>query len=281
MTTDILEINNFVVLIDSTEAQEAEIFHCKIDEEVIGISFYGSGEVESTISFGDKKEIIHSSKGIVFSFFGNEKVEVSHRIHQSEPLRSINIFSTLKNLKQLPSFEKELFEKNLPSLLQTKADFLLGPKKHLTPAMHGAIIKIFETELEGAAKLFFIKSQVIELLSHYFTSLVEVSKKEDHSQIEWVKEIMDQNIETPPSINELSKMVGINHTTLQKRFKEIFGVPIFKYLQLQRLNKAHQLLSKNELSVKEAAWRVGYESISSFSNAFYKQYGFRPSDVAK
>lgn len=78
---------------------------------------------------------------------------------------------------------------------------------------------------------------------------------------------------------KLSRQIGLNTFKLKKNFKEVFGVPVFKYVQQIRLEKAHQLIKTKQLSVQEVAWDVGYESISSFSNAFAKKYGYRPSEL--
>nr|WP_242067849.1 AraC family transcriptional regulator [Cyclobacterium marinum] len=93
------------------------------------------------------------------------------------------------------------------------------------------------------------------------------------------KEILSNNLDNPPSLTELSKALGLNTTKLKKEFKEVFGIPVFKYLQHERLKTAHSLISKKQASVQEAAWHVGYDSLSSFSNAFAKKYGYRPSQI--
>ena len=93
------------------------------------------------------------------------------------------------------------------------------------------------------------------------------------------KEILIENLDDPPSLSELSKLIGLNNFKLKKSFKELFGVPVFKYLQNERLSKAHELIQNQDTSVQEAAWHVGYDSLSSFSNAFEKKFGYRPSQI--
>ena len=78
---------------------------------------------------------------------------------------------------------------------------------------------------------------------------------------------------------ELSRQIGLNTYALKKDFKALFGVPVFKYLQNERMTTAHDLIRTNKATVQEAAWQVGYDSLSSFSNAFTKKFGFRPSDI--
>jgi transcriptional regulator GlxA family with amidase domain len=45
------------------------------------------------------------------------------------------------------------------------------------------------------------------------------------------------------------------------------------------VNNAHELSSKKKATVQEAAWEVGYDSLSSFSNAFAQKFGYRPSEI--
>lgn len=285
MTTDIIEINDFIVLIDTTDAQEAEVIQCQFDNDIIGISFYGSGNVEIEVSYGKSLQTLKSRKGMALSYFGNNCVRFSHKISQDEPLKSVSIFSTVQNIKKLPVYEKELFDNHLKRLLTSKGDFEMGPQILMTPEMQTAISKIFQTPLQNATRMLFLKSQVLELLSHYFDQIDAHGKRAINQQeiekIHHAKEIILQNMDKPPSLSELSKLVGVNNNKLKKNFKQIFGVPVFKYLQTQRLQKAHRLLNEKEITVQEVAWLVGYESIGSFSNAFYKQYGFRPSEVSK
>ena len=129
----------------------------------------------------------------------------------------------------------------------------------------------------------FFRSQITALLSHFFWQLSTLKdegiKKDEREKLYEAKEILSNNLDTPPSLNELSKIIGLNTFKLKKDFKELFGVPVFKYLQNERMNKAHDLIRRNEATVQEAAWHVGYDSLSSFSNAFTKKFGFRPSEI--
>ncbi|MCG8576160.1 MAG: AraC family transcriptional regulator [Flavobacteriales bacterium] len=286
MTTDIVEINDFIVLIDTTDALEAEVVQCQFDTDIMGISFYGSGKVEIEVTYGTNQQSLKSQKGMAFSCIGNDSVRFSHKILQAEPLKSISIFSKLKNLQKLPPYEKELFNTHLGDLLSTNKEFELGPQVLMTPEMQNAISKIFTTQLQGPERLLFLKSQILELLSHYFAQIGSSEKQPPISPVEiqqmyQAKEIMIQNMDKPPSLSELSKLIGTNNNKLKRNFKQLFGVPVFKYLQHQRLLKAYQLLEQKEMNVQEVADFVGYESLSSFSNAFFKQYGFRPSEVTK
>lgn len=285
MTTDILEINNFIVLIEQSDDQKPTVEYCMLDDQVIGFSFYASGDVEIEISFDDQVSKVQNSTGIATAFFGNKNATFKHNISNKTPLRSVSIFSTLNNLNKLPKQERAVYVNSLRSLLNPRAHYVQGPFFYMTPPMYNAVYKIFQTEYEGIARLMFLQSQITELMAHFFALLqtgnkIQISKS-DQEKLFNAKSIMIEKMAAPPSLNELSKMIGLNSNKLKKNFKELFGMPVFKYLQHERLNKAHQLLSDQEMNIQEVAWFVGYESISSFSNAFLKKFGIRPSDLHK
>ena len=129
----------------------------------------------------------------------------------------------------------------------------------------------------------FFRSQIMALLSHFFGQLAflkteKINTSEREKLIE-AKNILSLNLDNPPSLNELSKVIGLNTFKLKKEFKEFFGVPVFKYLRNERLTLAHKMIRNQEATVQEAAWHVGYDSLSSFSNAFAKKFGYRPSQI--
>lgn len=281
MTTDIIEINNFVVLIEQSNAQKPFIQQCEIDGDAVGFAFYGSGHVELEIKYENTTKIKSNTTGLAISFFGNNNVAFSHKIEPDKPLQSISIFTKIKKLHTLPQLEFEVFKEYLPELIRPKENFVEGPSFYMTPYMQDAVHKIMTTQYQGNTRLMFLKSQVNELLSHFFAFLAsdrteQISSAERDKLLE-AKSIIANNISKPPTLNELSKLIGLNNNKLKKNFKELFGVPVFKFLQEERLNKAYELLSQSEMRVQEVAWFVGYESLSSFSNAFYEKFGIRPT----
>lgn len=285
MTTDIIEINNFIVLIEQSNAQKTIIQKCEIDGDAVGFAFYGSGHVELEIKYENNTKILTNTTGIAISFFGNNNVAFSHKIEPDKPLQSISVFTKIKNLHTLPQIEYEVFNEYLPELLHPKENFVKGPSFYMTSHMHNAVQKIMYTPYKGNTRLLFLKSQVNELLSHFFAFLASDrtvnTTSTDTEKIFLAKDIITKNISKPPTLNELSKLIGLNNNKLKKNFKELFGKPVFKFLQEERLNKAYELLSHTKMGVQEVAWFVGYDSLSSFSNAFHQKFGTRPNEVKK
>ena len=286
MTRDFLEINDFVVLLEYADSKEKTIDKCGFDEDVIAFAFYGSGNVDLKVEYTDKQDRYNNTKGLAMSFFANKNVKFIHTVSENKKLSCVVILYSLKNLKELPDSEREVYSQYVNELINPNSDYVEGPTFFMDHNMQNAVDKIFANTYEGPARSLFLRSQVTELLAHFFAKVsgsakdkTKIIKDADREKLYEAKEILAKNMETPPSIAELSRLIGLNDFKLKKSFKELFGFPVYKYLQNERLIKAHELLSSKEVSIQEAAWSVGYESLSSFSNAFIKKYGFRPSEV--
>jgi len=282
---DIIDINDFTILVEYSDAKEETIDSCFFDEPVIAIAFYGQGNVELTVKYGEKDKVFTHTKGMVLSFYADDKVEFAHKVSELTPLACIVIATAVSNLNSLPDLEGGMYTDMLTKLVRPGDHFVAGPQFYMTHEMHGVVDQVFNNRYEGKTKMLFFRSQITTLLAHFFGYLSgmkeEIVKEEERQKLYQAREILNSNLETPPSLSELSRMIGLNDFKLKKNFKELFGVPVFKYLQNERMAKAHELLRGGDISIQEVAWHVGYDSLSSFSNAFLKKYGFRPSDITQ
>lgn len=283
MTRDFIHINDFVILVEEADSTKIEIDYCRFDEPIVAVAFYGSGNVDLAVKYGEKQKDFRYTKGLSFAFYADEKVEFEHTVSPNKSLRCIVVATKLSKLEHLPNQEGELFSDLLKELVNPKDHYVEGPSFFMTPEMENIVEAFFSNTYSGKTKMMFFRSQITALLSHFFGQLAlkqnEASKPQHREQLNKAKEILLENLDNPPSLSELSKAIGFNTTRLKKEFKAIFGVPVFKYLQNERLASAHKLISENEATVQEAAWQVGYDSLSSFSNAFAKKFGYRPSQI--
>ena len=285
MTRDIIDINDFTILVEEAEADNPTIDSCSFDEPVIAVAFYGDGDVLLKMKYAQEVKEYHHTKGLALSFYADQHVICEHHVSASRPLQCIVIATATRNLSNLPNQEGELFGEMLNKLVNPSGNYEEGPRFYMTPEMESIVKQVFANNYEGKTKMMFFRSQMTSLLSHFFGQLSLMNEKivntADREKLYEAKEILAKNLDSPPSLNELSRQIGLNSFKLKKNFKEMFGVPVFKYLQNERLSKAYDLISKQEASVQEAAWHVGYDSLSSFSNAFSKKFGFRPSQIRR
>ena len=92
------------------------------------------------------------------------------------------------------------------------------------------------------------------------------------------RKILGENIASDISIEELSERVKLNRTTLQKLFKQMYGVTVFEYRTQVRMQESKNLLLGNSLSITEIAGICGYSNASKFSAAFKKSFGMTPKE---
>ena len=283
MTRDIIDINDFTILVEEAKVNEATIDSCSFEEPLIAVAFYGSGNVDLKVKYGNKQKDFNHTKGLALSFFADDKVEFIHTVSSAKPLECLVIATSIKALDKLPNQEGELFGDMLGELVNPSDHYVEGPHFIMTPEMQAIVDGLFNIKYEGKTKMMFFRSQITTLLSHFFGQLASLKTEkinpQERSKLNWAKDILLENIDNPPSLSELSKQIGLNTFKLKKDFKAYFGVPVFKYLQNERLTLAHKLIRNRDASVQEAAWQVGYDSLSSFSNAFEKKFGYRPSQI--
>ncbi len=75
----------------------------------------------------------------------------------------------------------------------------------------------------------------------------------------------------------LEESLQMDYNYLSGLFSSIEGITIEKYVILQRIEKAKELLMYDELSLSEIADRLGYSSVQHLSQQFKKITGLTPS----
>ena len=117
-------------------------------------------------------------------------------------------------------------------------------------------------------------------------SQTEKSSSNGHSlssleleRIHRAKEILTDRLEDPPTLAELSKLIGTNEFKLKSGFKEVFGTSPYAYHLQHKLELARSYILDTDLTIAEISYRVGYSDPAHFTNAFRKQFDIRPSDL--
>ena len=80
-------------------------------------------------------------------------------------------------------------------------------------------------------------------------------------------------------IETVCDVAFISVSSLQRAFAKYFGMSPKQYLIQLRMNRALELLTENELSVKEISFACGFTDEKYFSRAFKKKYGYSPSQL--
>lgn len=90
--------------------------------------------------------------------------------------------------------------------------------------------------------------------------------------------VQNKNNEINTNLSDyLSKKLNIEYHTLSNLFSEVEAVTIEKYFINQRIEKVKELLTYNELTLKEISFQLNYSSVAHLSNQFKKVTGLSPS----
>lgn len=93
----------------------------------------------------------------------------------------------------------------------------------------------------------------------------------------YLGEHMDQHITIP----ELAQRFNISDSHLKNIFKAVYGVPVFSYMRIQKMQAAAQLLIHTDMPVADVGYEFGYSNASKFSSAFQSIMGETPSEYRK
>lgn len=80
------------------------------------------------------------------------------------------------------------------------------------------------------------------------------------------------------TIQDIAQDLGVGYSSFRKLFKEFTGLAPAQYQHDLRLQRAKELLSTTDESIKEIAYRLNFESPDYFSSKFKAKTGMKPSD---
>lgn len=102
-----------------------------------------------------------------------------------------------------------------------------------------------------------------------------------YHQLNKMIEYIENNLDNKISYNELSKFLGVNEYTMQQVFNLLCNMSVSTYIRKRRLSNAGYDLYNNKVNIIDIALKYGYENATSFSRAFYKFHGVKPSCIKK
>lgn len=85
----------------------------------------------------------------------------------------------------------------------------------------------------------------------------------------------------PLKINDLMKTVNYSREHLSREFRKYMGQTLESYITEQKMNYSLSLLAGTNFSIAFISNQLGYDSQSSFTNNFRKQFGITPIEWRK
>lgn len=169
---------------------------------------------------------------------------------------------------------------------RVKANFLSPEKPIYHLGYSTDIIHLYEeaykTAVEEAAyhqqTLAGIVNHIIGLMYSLQRNII-LNKNQNHVEmISKARMRIRESLEDSLTIQQISEEMGISYSNFRKLFKEFTGIAPSMYQQDLRLQRAKELLASTELSIKEIAYRLNFESPDYFSSKFKIKTGCKPSE---
>ena len=164
-------------------------------------------------------------------------------------------------------------------LSEERLFFNIGRYDYLISVFH----KIFD-EVNSLKPLYQMKacSAVLTLITEMISRSRRQEQPDFYQQIvEKAKYLMESNIAGDINIPSIATQIGISTSRLNEIFKQFSSMTPYQYYIQLKIHKAEQILSEENISVKEAAWRMGFEDQYYFSRLFKNKTGIAPSDWKK
>jgi len=91
-----------------------------------------------------------------------------------------------------------------------------------------------------------------------------------------VKRVVDNNINSHLTLDELAFLCHMSLSTFKRKFESLYSMPPIRWFHEKRMQQAAHMLRYQNLKASEIHEDLGYENLSSFIQAFKKEFGVTP-----
>lgn len=170
---------------------------------------------------------------------------------------------------------------------RVRAGFLSPQKPIYHVGFSDAIVRLYknayDAALEEAAYSQQLMAGLVNLLIGMMYSKernIQLSRNQAHvDMISRARLRIREALESNLTIQQVAEEMGVSYSNFRKLFKEYTGISPAIYQQDLRLQRAKELLSTTDLSIKEIAYRLNFESPDYFSAKFKIKTGRRPTEL--
>jgi AraC family transcriptional regulator, exoenzyme S synthesis regulatory protein ExsA len=91
-----------------------------------------------------------------------------------------------------------------------------------------------------------------------------------------LRKVVESNVYNNLSMEELAFLCNMSLSTFKRKFEEVYGAPPARWFHLKKMQQAAFLLKHRNVKASEIHHELGYENLSSFVQAFKKEFGKTP-----
>ena len=163
----------------------------------------------------------------------------------------------------------------------------LSPEKPIYHVGYSSMmVSLFDSALEAAfEEAAYVQQVLAGIVNHLIGLMYSLERNiilgKDSDRVDMVNRArlrIREALESPLSIQQIAAEMGVSYSNFRKLFKEFTGLSPALYQQALKIQRAKELLSTTDLTIKEIAYKLNFESPDYFSSKFKAKTGQKPSD---
>lgn len=80
-------------------------------------------------------------------------------------------------------------------------------------------------------------------------------------------------------VDSLAQAVGMSRSSLHRKLNKTLGISTSQFIREYRLKRSLEILTNEDITASEAAYRVGFSSPTYFNTCFHNFYGYTPGEA--
>ncbi len=221
-----------------------------------------------------------NSMGIYFKFDSESNLKIYFK-----PLNEVFKPDVFANNGVLLNFERELIdEDDVEYALDVFSLFNKYPQFELTERLKVEQIKkvfqllkdeFYSSEMSYIMLKTLLKVLLLHLIRYQNQSFLEQDLNQ--KRVFQFLELMETHFLEHTNADFYADEIGISMKRLNQILKEKLNLTAKQIIQQRQITEAKRSLVRSEITTKELAFKLGFDSISSFSRFFKKHIGVSPS----
>jgi AraC-like DNA-binding protein len=173
---------------------------------------------------------------------------------------------------------------SLSALLEPRVEVSRSIATDINRRMRGLASGLFARGFNGPLRTLMMEGAVLQLLAVQAMAAEDRLKSRlrpalsahERTAVHDARERLLADMRQPPTLGDLADAVGLTEKRLNAGFRALFGVTVFEALRNERLDHARLAFHSGAVTLKEVSFRVGYNHVTNFINAFTQRYGAPP-----
>ncbi len=159
------------------------------------------------------------------------------------------------------------------------SEFILKDKNLYTKFIN-LNYKLLDSDIFYLEKEELLQNFMVELFGQYCDKTIHSCIDKENINIKLAKEYIEENINSNPTVKEISKYLNISEFHFFKLFKQAFHISPHAYLLNQKICRAKELLANQE-EIAQVAYELGFADQSHFSRVFKSYVATTPNEYKK